>query len=129
MPYRPKPSPGMRDRRLWLGLTIADLAEKCTCSVSTISRIERGLQNPIPSGGLRVRTAKELDISPEEIGSQRTSNVMRNARLDKGMWLKDLAELCGAHPSTISRIERGVHGASPHCAGSCPVIWKSLTTK
>lgn len=45
-------------------------------------------------------------------GQVRKGNVLRKARLDKGMRVKDLADLCGVAVSTISRIERGIYGAT-----------------
>lgn len=37
------------------------------------------------------------------------SNVIRSARLDKGMNQATLAQMCGVAPSTICRIEQGIH--------------------
>lgn len=77
----------------------------------------------IAEAGISVRhrgpIVSETTVSPKptgivcpECGHEFQENL-REVRIAKGMTQGELAEKCGVHMATISKVERGIHGASP----------------
>lgn len=69
---QPSGVPDLRGRRLEQGLTMQQLAQRCTAagipvSASEISRIERHIHTPRPA--LRKKLAELLDLTVADLGS------------------------------------------------------------
>lgn len=106
--------------RFGLGLTQRDIAEQSGISIPTISHFESGANIPhsdtiyrIIERGLGMKIEDFLSIEPPEAQrtQRRSSGVpvpnLRQWRKALDVKTKDLAEVCGVQPSTITHIESG----------------------
>lgn len=96
----------LKEKRIALRLTQAELAEKAEIDVVTLLRFEKGQQSIMPGTAKKLQAALHSKSKRPRL-ELRTGSDITEARLNAGFTLNEFADLIGVDDSTLRYLENG----------------------